>query len=123
MMNTILGVYICTELESNDWHFQHTIFNVIHTISKTIISKNKMNEFELHKKICWRKNIGGAVVQKRNDEYGYFPFSPDEFFVIFRKMLYGLGKDQDNIQKLDNWYNCLIHNHCKGNDCESYMQI
>lgn len=42
-----------------------------------------MNEFGIKRKIYGIKNIGGAKVQPRNDIYGYLPFTPDEFFIIF----------------------------------------
>lgn len=109
LMNTILGIYICTEREAFNMahigthpvecfygsvrigcNFYHTIFNIIHTISKTILCNKIMYEFGIQRRIRGRKNIGGAVVEKQNDQYGYFPFPPDEFFILYLKNLYNL---------------------------------
>ena len=61
-------------------------------------------------------------MHQRINEYGYLPFTPNEFFLIFVKKLYGLHIDQNKIEKLEEWYEYLIKNHKKNDDCESFQQ-
>lgn len=142
IMNTILGIYACTERDAFNLanlgthpleffygnirihcYYDHTIFNVINSISKTIISNHIIKDFDLERNIKGRKNIAGAIVEPgKCGEYGYFPFSPDEFFNIFLKKLYGLQIDPSVNEKLENWYEFLIENYDPSNDCEYYIQ-
>ncbi|KAK8886832.1 hypothetical protein M9Y10_037865 [Tritrichomonas musculus] len=76
----------------------------------------------LSKKIYGQKTIGGAVIKKRNEQYGYFPLTSDQFFIIFLQKIYNLKIDEENISLLISWYNYLDENHLKTDDCEFYTQ-
>ena len=97
-LNTILGIYICTDKRSFNManlgshplecffgtvrigcKYKHTLFNVIHTISKTIINNNIISDLGLIRKIKGRQNVGGAIVEDKDDNYGFFPCSPIDF--------------------------------------------
>lgn len=142
IMNTIIGIYSCIDRDAFhlanlgthplecfygnvriDCHFFHSLFNVVHSISKAILSNHLIEELHLKRKIKGRKNIGGAKVEKDSkNQYGYLPFSPHEFFIIFLKDLYSLKNDQILNLKMKEWYDYLIKNHSPDDDCEVYIQ-
>lgn len=61
-------------------------------ISRTIFLMNS-----ILKKIDDRINVAGTSIVYREYEYGFFPFQPDEFFILYLKRLYCFNS-------LDSWY-------------------
>lgn len=143
LMNTILGFLVCFENGNQSFnlahigthpiecffgmvrigcHFQHTLLNVLKTISRTILTNNFLDEFNIKKKIDGRINVAGASIEHREDEYGFFPFHPEEFFVLFLKRLYGFNIEDDDMKKIDSWYQYLSEHHLKTDDCDMYQQ-
>lgn len=62
-------------------HFQLALLNVLKTISRTIFTKNFLDEFNIKKRIDGRINVADVVIEHHKEEYGFFPFQEDEFFL------------------------------------------
>ena len=141
LMNTILGLLVCLERPTFNiahlgthpiecffglirigCHFQHTIFNILRTISRSILTINFMSDLNIKKKINGRINIAGATIMKRDDEYGFFPFCPDDFFILMLRKLHGFNSTEEQNNTLNSWYEYLIQKHSKSDDCEVYLQ-
>ena len=141
LMNTILGLLVCLKRETfNIAHlgthpiecffalvrvgcnFKHSVFNIIRTISKSLLTHNFMNDLGISMKINGRINVAGTTVEPRSNEYGYFPFSCDEFFITFLMKNYCKPLSEEQINKLKSWYEFVSKNHSKSDDCEVSQQ-
>ena len=81
-----------------------------------------MSDLNIKKKINGRINIAGATIMKRDDEYGFFPFCPDDFFILMLRKLHGFNSTEEQNNTLNSWYEYLIQKHSKSDDCEVYLQ-
>lgn len=128
-LNTILGIYYCLKRDETnlfhlgtypiecfygyvrvDCHFNHTLFNILHSMSKSVLTSYFMNELGLkRKKIRGRKSIGGVIAYSTQQK-GYFPFDPNEFFIFYLRKLYNLSIDESIVEKFNSWIQYLIDN-------------
>lgn len=141
MLNTILGICYC--IDNYDFnlshlgthpvecyfgclrilcHYNHTLFNIIHSIGKSVISNNIMDELGIKKKVYGRKRTSGALVIENENNIGYFPFTPDDFFLYCLKVLYNLPLNQTEFDNYEKWIKYICDNHSDSDDSDIYDQ-
>ena len=133
-LNTILGIYYCLKRDMTnlfhlgtypiecfygyvrvDCHINHTLFNVLHSMAKSISTTNFMNELGLKRKKIRGKSIGGVIINS-NTKKGYFPFYPSDFFIFYFRRLYNLPIEETYIQSFNSWILYLENNHSQIHD-------